>query len=67
MSTLPASACPHLELQLDWGHGCVEIDLCEIAHHMLDWEEKLSTHLGLTLVDIHEIKAIHIGNPPLQK
>ena len=43
-SSLPASALPHLEQQLDWN------DLIEIAHHMLDWEEKLCTHLGLTAV-----------------
>ena len=61
MSSLPASARPHLELQLDW------VALCEIAHHMLDWEERLCTHLGLTEVDIHDIKAMPIGNPSLQR
>ena len=63
METLPASARPYLELQLDW------VDLCEIAHvhHMLDWEERLCTHLGLTEVDVHDIKAMHFGNPPLQR
>ena len=61
METLPASARPHLELKLDW------VDLCEIAHHMLDWEERLCTHLGLTEVDVHDIKAMHFGNPPLQR
>ena len=55
METLPANARPHLELQLDWGRGGVETDLCEIAHVMLDWEVKLSTHLGLTEVDVHDI------------
>ena len=55
VATLPASARPHLELQLDWGHGGVETDLCEIAHVMLDWEVKLSTHLGLTEVDLTEV------------
>ena len=67
VATLPASARPHLELQLDWGHGGVETDLCEIAHVMLDWEERLCTHLGLTEVDVHDIKAMHFGNPPLQR
>ena len=55
VSTLPAGACPHLDLQLDWDNGGVEIDLSQIAHHMLDWELKLSTHLGLTEVDVHDI------------
>ena len=55
MSTLPASAHPHLALQLDWGYVGVEKDLCHIAHHMLDWEVKLSTHLELTEVDVHDI------------
>ena len=66
METLPASARPHLELQLDWGHGGVEIDLCEIAHVMLDWEVKLSTHLGLTEVDVHDITR-GISNLELQR
>ena len=56
MSSLPACARPHLELQLDWGHEGVEKDLSEIADHMLHWEEKLSTHLELTPTDIHDIK-----------
>ena len=67
VATLSASARLHLKLQLDWGHGGVETDLCEIAHVMLDWEERLSTHLGLTEVDVHDIKAMHFGNPPLQR
>ena len=56
MAILPASARPHLELQLDWGHGGVETDLCEIAHVMLDWEVKLYSSLGLTKVDVHDIR-----------
>ena len=60
-SSLPAGALPHLEQQLDWN------DLIEIAHHMLDWEEKLCTHLRLTAVDIHDIKAKHQNNPELQR
>ena len=69
MATLPASARPHLERQLDWGHGGVETDLCEIAHVMLDWEVKLSTHLGLTEVDVHDITRgiMLIGNLELQR
>ena len=66
MATLPASARPHLELQLDWGHGGVETDLCEIAHVMLDWKVKLSTHLDLTEVDVHDIMR-GISNPELQR
>ena len=37
------------------------------AHHMLDWEEKLRSHLGLTEVDVHDIKAVHGSNPGLQR
>ncbi len=55
MSTLPASAHPHLELQLDWGHGGEDRDLNEIAYQMVEWEEKLSAPLGLTRVNIHDI------------
>ena len=57
VSSLPAYARPHLELQLDWGHEGVETDLCEVAEHMIKWEEKLSAPLGLTEVDIHDITA----------
>ncbi len=48
--SIPACARPHLELQLDWGQ-----DLYEIAHHMIEWEEKLAAPLGLTEVDVHDI------------
>jgi hypothetical protein len=34
---------------------------------MLDWEEKLCAHLGLTAVDAHDIKAKHPNNPELQR
>ena len=53
--SLPACARPHLELMLDWGHGGVEKDLNMISAHMLNWEEKLAVHLGLTDVDTHDI------------
>ena len=56
-----------LEQQLDWDHGGVDVDLNEIADHMLDWEERLSTHLGLTHIDISDIKEIHLYQPPLQR
>jgi hypothetical protein len=59
VSSLPASALPHLDQQLDWDHEGVDRDLIGIAHHMLDWEEKLCAHLGLTAVEVHDIKAKH--------
>ena len=67
VSTLPASARPHLEQLLDWGHGGVDKDLCEIAHHMLNWEVQLAPHLGLTSTDISDIKTIYSNNPALQR
>ena len=53
--SMPVAARPHLEQKLDWGHEGVEKDLMEIAHHIVDWEASLSSHLGLTHVDIHDI------------
>ena len=67
LSSLPAGARIHLELQLDSDNEGVEKDLSEIAQHMLGWEEKLCVHLRLTKVDIHDIKATYSGNPPLQR
>ena len=67
MWSLPASARPLLEQQLDCDNEGVDKDLIEIAHHMLDWEEKLCSHLGLTLVDVHDIREIHPRNPELQR
>ena len=55
MSTLPASALPHLDQQLDGDHEGVDQDLCEIAKHMLEWED-LSTHLKLTTAEVRDIK-----------
>jgi hypothetical protein len=63
VSSLPASAHPHLNKLLDWDNR-IDEDLTEIAHHMLNWEEKLCTHLGLTAEDAHDIKAKH---PELQR
>lgn len=60
VSSLLACAHPHLKLQLDWG------DLIQVAHHMLGWEEKLSTQLCLTDVDIHDITK-GISNLELQR
>ena len=56
---------PHLENQLDWDND-VDRDLCEIAHHMLDWELKLSTRLKLTEVNIRDIKD-EFSIPELQR
>ena len=66
-TALPASIRPHLEKLLDWDHDGIDTDLNEIAQHMLDWDEKLSSHLGLTAVDVHDIKAMHRNNPELQR
>ena len=59
VSSLPASARSYLDRELDWSHGGVEKDLSEIAEHMLGWDEKLSAHLELTHIDIHDIKETH--------
>ena len=67
LSCLPVDAHPHLERQLDWGHGGVDRDLNEIADHSLDWEEKLSVPLGLTATDISDIKTMHQNKPQLQR
>ena len=64
MESLPASAHSLLDKQLDWNHEGEDRDLISIAHHMLDWEEKLCVHLGLTEVDVHDIKKIHSSNEP---
>ena len=67
VSSLPPPARLHLELQLDSDHNGVEIDLHQIAEHMLKWEEKLSAHLGLTPADIDNIKERNPFKPELQK
>ena len=67
LNSLPPSAQPHLELKLDSGHDGVEKDLAKIAHHMVDWQEKLVTHLELTHVDVKDILKIHPNNPVLQR
>jgi hypothetical protein len=66
VSSLSASALPHLDQQLDWDNR-IDKDLTEIAHRMLNWEEKLCTHLGFTAEDAHDIKAKHPNNPELQR
>ena len=66
VSSLPAYARSHLELQLDWGHDGVERDLYAVAYHMIKWEEILAAPLGLTEIDIHDITE-SIYNPVLQR
>ena len=66
-TSLPAGAISHLDQVLDRSNDGVERDLIEIAHHMLDWEEKLCSPLGLTEVDVRDIKEIYSGNPELQR
>ena len=61
MSSLPASARPHLEQQL----GCV--DFCDIAYHMCDWDVKFWAHLGLTTTDVSDIKDMYSNKPELQR
>ena len=53
--SLPATSRHHLQRRLDWDNEGVDRDLHEIADHMFDWEETLSSHLGLTAADIHDI------------
>ena len=48
--------------RLDW-----DSNLNKIAHHMLKWEEKLCSPLGLTEIDVHDIKEIHPNKPELQR
>ena len=65
-SSLPAAAYQLLELQLDWDNN-LDRDLRQIAHCMLEWDTKLSTHLKLTEVDIHDIKEEYKQQPELQR
>ena len=67
MSSLSPRVHPLLEQQLDWDHGGVDIDLNEIADHMLDWEDRLSARLGLTNTAINDIIKTHLHQPPLQR
>ena len=66
VSSLPANARPHLELQLDFGHGGVEKDLYVIASHMLEWED-ISAPLSLTPRDISDTKDMYPNKPALQR
>ena len=66
VSSLPESVLPHLDEQLDWDHGNVDIDLNHIADVMTDWEKKLSAPLGFTRVEIGDLKRSHRDvDPPL--
>ena len=67
MSSLSSCVHPLLEKLLDWDHGGVDVNLNEIADHMLDWEDRLSAHLGLTRIDVKDIKNIYLLQPPLQR
>ena len=68
VSSLPANARPYLKLQLDSDHNGVDKDLNKIARHMPhDWDGILSSHLGLTAMDIHDIKESHPEKPELQR
>jgi hypothetical protein len=67
LSNLPASVRAHLNQQLDWDNKGMNKDLIKIAYHMLGWEERLVTHLELTDVDIHDIKARNQGKPEMQR
>ena len=66
VSSLPPAVHPHLDYQLDWDND-VDRDLREIAHHMLDWDSALATHLKLTEVDISDIKHKYLLDPDLQR
>ena len=65
VSSLPVQARDLLDCQLDFDNR-VGKDLSEIAHHMLDWEERLATHLELTITDINDINKSQ-NSPPLQR
>ena len=57
---------PYLENELDRDND-IDKDLREIAHHMLDWDSKLATHLKLTEVDISDTKRKYPMDPELQR
>lgn len=59
VATLPPAALEFLDKELDWDHHGVDRHLTEIAEQMIDWEEKLSALLGMTDVDIRDLKAEH--------
>ena len=56
LSSLSLIAASYLDKELDWDHDDVNTHLSVIADQMVDWEEKLSTKLGMTEVEIHDLK-----------
>ena len=56
MSSLSPTAKSYLSKQLDWYHEGVDRHLNRIAKEMIHWEEKLSTLLDLTEVELHDLK-----------
>ena len=64
LKSVPTEALDQL---LDWDQDEVERDLSEIVHHMLGWEERLAVHLGLTPVNISDIKEKYPNQPELQR
>jgi hypothetical protein len=62
VSTLPASARHYLDQPVDR-----KTDLIVIAAPMLHWEQKLLAHLGLTEVDVHDIRESFPMKPLLQR
>ena len=67
LSSLPADAMPYLDNQLDWDQEGVDRHLNQIADTMIHWEEKLSTLLSLTEVQIHDLKEKYSQKPILQR
>ena len=56
ISLLPDTAYNHLNEELDYNNKGVDVDLNEIAEDMTEWEERLTSYLGLTRTNIHDIK-----------
>ena len=57
MSSLPNNVSPFLCNKLDWDNDGVEKDLDAIARKMSNWEAQFAINLGLTRVEIEEIRA----------
>ena len=64
---MPSDAHPYLDKQLDWDNGGVDKDLNEMAREMVEWEERLSTHLEMKHSEIQDIKATSKDSPVLQR
>ena len=62
VSSLSPLARTFLEKSLEWEKK----DLDEVIGHAFDWEGSISTLLGLTNVEIREIKAKHPEDYQLQ-